>query len=121
MPKKVIPFNIKSKGSKKSKDGKILEHGTIGKLKYEIYARGVIHITSGKLIFHKDKDIFEDEINEMDFDELVTKKEHRINGSGASDHLVFTYDDKNADIKIGLKKRDFGTIEKLKKILSGRK
>lgn len=116
-PKTLIPFL--SKGSKKSNDGKIIDHGTLGKLKYEIYERGVIHITNGKLIFHKDKDIFEDEINEIDFDELLNKKEHRINGSGESDHLVFTY--KDGDVNIGIKKRDFDAIEKLKKILSGGK
>ena len=111
----VVPF--KSKGRKLiNKDGTVIDHGKIGTLKYEVYQRGVIHIFDKNRKFKKAMDVFEDEINELDFDNLKDGKSIVLKGSGDNDHLIFTR--KNGDLDITLKKRMFNTLEKLKDILS---
>lgn len=107
-----LPLN--SQGSKKTSDGDVLDHGTIGELKYEIYKRGVIHIFNDKCRFKKDINLFEDEINKIDFDNM--SDDIVISGSGENDHLIFSKTD--GELTIGLKKRDFEIIGKLKDILS---
>ena len=113
-------LNFISKGPSK-KNNNLIDSGKIGTLTYEIYdygdGVGSVHIKKGNLCFHKNKDIFEDEINDFNFDELQNKKEHRINGAGDSDHLVFKY--KDGDVDISLKKREYDTIKKLKEKLFG--
>jgi hypothetical protein len=126
MSKKVIPFiqhgqqagipSLSSMGSKKSLDGKILDHGTLGKLNYEVYERGVIHIFDKDLRFKKDIYIFEDDLKKIDFEKLSGGEQHLINGSGDNDHLVFTKE--NGDIKISLKRREFEALGLLKSILT---
>ena len=118
MPKKVLQFVSKT-STKKTKNGDIVEHGTICGLNYEVYKRGVIHITDKKLKFKKDCDIFEDEINKMDFESLADKEEIVLKGSGENDHLIFTKKDGDVDMK--LKRREFSTISKLKSLLSKNK
>ena len=123
--KKVIPFTkqdknpvvaLDSKGPKPSLDGKIVDHGSLGDLNYEVFARGVIHIYDHYLRFKKDIYIFEDELRKLDFDNLSDGKSLTIQGSGDNDHLVFTKD--NSDIKITLAKRDFNAISLLKDIIA---
>lgn len=116
MTSKVL--NFISKGPSKSKDGAILDSGKIGDLNYKVFERGSVHITKGKLCFRKDKDTFEDEIDDFNFDELQDKKEHRMNGAGDSDHLVFTL--KDDDIVISLKKREYDAIKNFKEKLFGK-
>ena len=127
MTKKVIPFIkpdpilkapvLSSAGPKKSDDGIILDHGTLGKLDYEVYERGVIHIfDKDGLRFKKDISIFEDEIKKIDFEKLSDGKQSLINGSGDNDHLVFLKE--NGDIKISLKRREFESLALLKSILT---
>jgi hypothetical protein len=130
MSKKVIPFikpvqqkfagvpALSSQGPKKSNDGKIIDHGTLGNLEYEIYERGVIHIfeSSSSPLFKKDIYVFEDEIRGIDFDLLPEGEDHIIKGSGDNDHIVFTKE--NGDIKISLKHREFEALALLKSILT---
>lgn len=138
MSKKVIPFikpgqkqqpppggnpvHLSSMGPKNSNDGKIVDHGTLGKLNYEVYERGVIHIFNDNrpgpdtLRFKKDIYIFEDEIKKIDFEKLSDGEQSIINGSGDNDHLVFTKE--NGDIKISLKRREFEALGLLKSILT---
>ena len=134
MSKKVIPFikpgqkplsppasgnpvPLSSMGPKNSNDGKIVDHGTLGKLDYEVYERGVIHIfDKDGLRFKKDIYIFEDEIKKVNFEKLCDGEQNVINGSGDNDHLVFTKE--NGDIKISLKRREFEALGLLKSILT---
>ena len=115
---KMIPFVSKGKKTTKKDDGKILDHGKIGNLDYEIYSRNVIHIFDKKLKFKKTMDSFEEEMNSHDFEKLKEGEQIIMRGSGDNDHLVF--ERKNGDLEISLKKRTFNTLEKLKDILSKR-
>jgi hypothetical protein len=127
MTKKVIPFIkpdpalkvpvLSSAGPKKSDDGNIVDHGTLGELDYEVYERGVIHIfLQDCLRFKKDINIFEEEIKKFNFEKMTDGEEMVIQGSGNNDHLVFTKE--NGDIKIALKRREFEAIGLLKSILT---
>lgn len=140
MAKKLIPFlqgktsapvqktpgtpALSSKGPKNSGDGKIVDHGVLGDLNYEIYERGVIHIFNdnrpgpGTLRFKKDLYIFEDEIKKVDFNKMIDVG-YEIKGSGDNDHLVFSKE--NGEIKISLKKREFEIMDTLKNILNNGK
>ena len=133
MSKKVIPFIkpgqsqpgavqqagipvLSSMGPKKSNDGNIVDHGTLGKLEYEVYDRGVVHIfDKANLRFKKDINYFEDEIKKLDFEKMIDGGEYTIQGSGDNDHLVFSKED--GDIKITLKRREFEALGLLKAIL----
>lgn len=131
MSKKVIPFikpgkqsvaggspvALESLGPKKSDDGKIVDHGTLGKLSYEVYDRNVIHIfDKDGLRFKKDIYIFEDVIKSYDFERMLDGSEHLIQGSGNNDHLLFTK--ANGDIQITLKHREFEALGLLKSIIT---
>ena len=112
-PKKMIPF--KSKGKKKdSTDGEIIDSGTIDKLSYEVYQRGVIHIFDTKLMFKKDCGVFEDEVDELNLD-LKEDEAVKIEGSGDNDHLIIYC--KDGDLRFKLEKRGNELINKLKSIL----
>lgn len=113
----VIPFI--SKGSKKTTDGEILDHGKISTVEYEIYKRGVIHVFDKNHRFKKDITAFETEIENIDFAKLSNGESLFIAGSGDNDDLCFTK--KDGDISISFKKKGFKTIEKLKEILNGTK
>jgi len=127
MSKKIIPFFKKSapssespialdsKGPKKSSDGKILDHGTLADLEYEIYERGTIHIFNKELRFKKDIYIFEREIKTVDFGSLQEGSPFIIKGSGDNDHFVFTKE--NGELKISLEKRKFEVIGVLQDII----
>ena len=131
MSSKIIPFlggskktdkvpapsmALDSKGPKDSKDGKIVDHGTLAQLEYEVYDRGVIHIFDKDLRFKKDIYIFEDEIKKIKFEKMGDGEIHAIQGSGDNDHLVFTK--QNGDVQITLKSRDFEAVTLLKSILN---
>ncbi|MBE3085862.1 MAG: hypothetical protein IMZ64_06560 [Bacteroidetes bacterium] len=126
MSHKTIPFikpnqspggpALDSKGPKKSSDGKIVDHGTLAELDYEIYERGVIHIFNKDLQFKKDIYIFEEEIRRIKFDQMSDGEVKEIKGSGDNDHLILTKE--NGDVKISLKKREFEVLNMLKSILN---
>lgn len=116
--KKVNPGStvvLESKGPKKSNDGKIVDHGTLGDLSYEIFERGVIHIFDKSLKFKKDIYTFEDEVKGHDFQIMQEGDCFTIFGSGDNDHITFTRE--NGDFKISLKKRDFEAIGLLQSII----
>jgi hypothetical protein len=130
MTTKVIPFGKKketiidpasgpkltSRGPQQSSEGAIVDYGTLGDFDYEIYKRGVIRIFGKKLEFKKDINLFENEIDKLDFGSMTEGSEIIIKGSGDNDHLVFKK--VNGDIDIVLKKREFSAIETLRKVLS---
>jgi hypothetical protein len=114
-----------SKGPKKSgkdDDGVVIDHGKIGSLDYEVYKRGakqgspilVLHIFNSKMRFKKDADVFEDELDKIDFDKLDER--HVIKGSGDNDDLVLML--KDGDVVFDLTKKGLTMINKVKDILS---
>ena len=108
---------LSSLGPKKSDDGKIVDHGKLGNLDYEIYNRGVIHIfDKDGLRFKKDIYIFEEEIKKISFDKMIDGDCREIKGSGDNDNLVFSK--KDADIGISLKRKEFKALELLKDVLN---
>jgi hypothetical protein len=114
MTSKTIPFI--SRGPKAdSKDGKILDHGDLGDLKYEVYARNVIHIFNDELMFHKDIAIFENEIEKIDFSKMAEGESITIKGAGDTDNLIFKC--VGDEIKIELTMKGFDVLNKLKSIL----
>lgn len=115
---KTIPFI--SKGSKKdSQDGKVLDHGDLGDLQYEVFERNVIHIFDDDLMFHKDITAFEAEISKIDFAKMAIGESHLIKGAGDTDNLIFCCTDEG--IKIELVRKGFDMLEKLKSILKKNK
>ena len=113
MPK-TIPFM--SKGPKTdAKDGKILDHGDFGDLKYEVFSRNVIHIFDSKLMFHKDIAAFEAEVEKIEFSKMGDGETVIIKGAGDTDNLVFKCVD--GAMKIALTRRGFDMIDKLKSVL----
>lgn len=118
MSQKVIEMkDWKSRGAKKNAAKEdIVDHGIIGKLSYEIYKRGVIHIFDKKLTFKKNIEPFEDEIEQLDFDSLTEGQNLVMKGSGDNDNLVFTL--KDGELEVSLSKRGFAVIDKLKDVLS---
>jgi hypothetical protein len=130
MSKKLIPFlsskqkgptpagapGLSSMGPKKSDDGKIVDHGNLGNLNYEIYERGVIHIYDSNLRFKKDIYMFEDELKRLNLEKMSDGGEVMIKGSGDNDHLVFSKE--SGEIKISLKKSEFEVMDTLKNILN---
>lgn len=114
--RRLIEFKSKSKGIKKdSEDGEILDHGTIGELKYEIYKRGTIHIFNSSFLFKKDCRMFEDRIDEINFDKMTEYETYTIQGSGDNDDLQFYKEE--GEIKIKLIKKAIPIVEKLRDIL----
>ena len=107
-------------GGKKAPGGrkeKIIEEKNIGNLKLIIMEHGVIHVFDDKkdLLFKKNADSFEDEIEKIDFTKMAVGDKVQLDGSGDNDHLVFERTEE--DVKIYLKKRGFESIEKLKELL----
>lgn len=105
-----------SKGEKKGKDS-ALDHGKIGTLNYELHARGSVHIFDEKkgLRFKKDPALFEDALDELKLDSLKDGDEASIKGSGDNPDLIFMK--KDGDIKLSLRKKEYGTISKLRNLL----
>ena len=117
MKGELIPF--KSKGPKTKNKENIVDHGQIGELNYEVYARGVLHIFDKKLKFKKDCAMFDVELDKLDFEKLKESQEYLITGSGDNDDLAFKKE--NGDIKLILKAKEFEIITKLKNIIGIRK
>ena len=106
----IIPL-IKRSVSGKITEGAVVEQGTIGNLKIEVYERGVIHITDPKkssLVFKKDPDIFVTDLEKHHLEDLPVGQSVKIEGSGDNDHLVLTMTDKG--IVVSLEKRGFGVL-----------
>lgn len=124
MSKKILPFHSKNnKGNGRKRDntpanGPVLDEGTLGKLKYRVFKRGVIHIfnTAETLLFKKDCETFENEVNKMELNKLKDDDTVNMEGSGDNDSLIFSC--KKGDIEITLVKRQYGMLSKLKKILA---
>lgn len=114
--KKTLSFVSKGQtGSTKDPDGLVADHGKIGNLNYKVYTRGVIHITDGKLTFKKDPDLFEEELENIDFDAMLDGDEHVIEGSGDNDNLAMSI--KDGDLVLSLRKKEFGIVQKLRKLI----
>ena len=114
--KNTLEFIQKKVTKKKAKEG-IVEEGTLGKLKFQIFKRGVIHIFNEKetLLFKKDCELFEDEIDKLKLNSLREDESTQIPGSGDNDTLTFTCN--KGDIEITLEKPEYGLVKKLKKLL----
>jgi hypothetical protein len=124
MPSKILEFKSKKSSGRKSSpaNGPILDEGTLGKLKYRVFKRGVIHIfnSTETLLFKKDCDVFESEIDKLKLNDLKDGENKKIEGSGDNDTLIFSCS--KGDIEIELNRRSYGMLSKLKKILnSGKK
>jgi hypothetical protein len=114
--KKTLTFVSKGQtGSTDDPDGLVADHGKIGNLNYKVYSRGVIHITDGKLTFKKDPDIFEEKLEEINFEDMSDGDEKIINGSGDNDNLVMAL--KEGELEISLRKKEFGIIRKLRGLI----
>ena len=106
-----------SKGEKKGKESAI-DHGKIGSLDYELYQRGVIHIydkKDSKFRFKKIPTLFEGAIDGLHLEKLKDGEETFIEGSGDNPNLIFKK--KDGDIELLLRKKEYGTISKLRNIL----
>lgn len=112
MKHKMLKFQSKGPTKDRDDDTSIVDHGKLGNLSYNVYARGTIHITGGKREFHKDVNEFEDAIKKLDIDNMSNGDTRIINGSGDTDHLVFRMTE--GDLNISLSKRGFDMLEKLK-------
>lgn len=121
LPKKILEFKSTKKSGTKIKKEQIIDEGTLSKLYYKVYKRGVIHIfnKSETMLFKKDCNLFEDELNKLDLNNLREGEDKKIEGSGDNDDLVFTC--KNNDIEISLEIREYSMLSKLKNILKGKK
>jgi hypothetical protein len=115
---KTIPFV--QKGPKAdSKDGKIVDHGTLDNLEYEVFERNVIHVFNDKMMFHKDITAFETEITKIDFTGMKEGDTAVVKGSGDTDNIIFRCQDD--EIKIELTRKGFDALETLKSILKRNK
>ena len=91
---KLIP--IKSKKDKKKKKsehpGSVVEEGNFGKLKFKMFKRGNIHIfnPSETLLFKKDCESFEAEVDKLDLNNIKEDESKRIEGCGENDTLIFS-------------------------------
>ncbi len=116
-PQKTIPFVSKGKGKSTPQDGTIADHGKIGNLDYEVFTRGVLHIKDGKgLCFKKDPEIFEEELEKIDFSQVSEGQEMVIVGSGDNDDLIMTV--KDDEIVLSLRRKEFSIIRKLRDLIS---
>lgn len=125
MARKIIP--IKTKKRKPVPQGSIIEEGSLSNLKYRVFKRGNIHIfnsariSSGgysaeTLLFKKDCEIFEKEVDNLRLNELKDGESKRIEGCGDNDTIIFSC--KKGDIEITLEKRAYSMLSKLKRILT---
>lgn len=113
---KVLEFIPSKKGKKSKGPSDFIERGKIDSLDYTVFNRGTIHIKdNNNLIFKKSCDVFEDEINKLQLNNMKEGEIKEIPGSGDNDSLVFHCE--NGDIKISLKKREYSMVTKLKEIL----
>lgn len=101
------------KGSKATAE--IFEEGKLGSLDYQVFKRGVIHISNKGLLFKKDIEVFEGEVTGLELNKLKDGEEKRIPGSGDNDDLVFTC--KNGDIVPTLEAKQYSVMSKIKGII----
>jgi len=115
--KKILKFVPKKESKKVNPDGIVIEEGKLGELSYTVYKRGVIHLAekSGKLLFKKDCELFEAEVDKMNLNDLKDGDVEKMEGSGDNDNLVFTC--VKGDIVMSLESREYGLLTKLKGIL----
>jgi len=114
--KKTNLIQFISLGENEKEDKSIIDHGKIDDLNYEVYTRGSVHIIDKKgLIFKKDPLLFEEAIDQLDLDSLKDGKEAIIEAAGDNPDLIFKKID--GDIKLSLRKKEYGTINKLKNVL----
>jgi len=115
--KPIIPM-ISKKLTGKEKD-EILEKGRIGDLNIAVMKRGVIHIWNKtkypNILFKKDPELFQEELDKIDFAELAVGESVKIEGSGDNDHLIFKLVDGN--LVPSLEKRKFGVISKIESFI----
>jgi predicted nucleic acid-binding Zn ribbon protein len=122
---------FKSNGPKTTDDGKCVDSGDIGNLKYELYQRGnaftVLHVFNDiskghnpppAYRFKKDISVLQVELEKIDFHAMQEDTEIEIKGSGDNDDLILKKT--NGSITLVLKRRGFDVIEKLKDILKGK-
>ena len=119
MAKKILKFQ--SKSGRKQKDlskGQIVDEGSLGKLKYRVFKRGNVHIANmaETLLFKKDCDVFDSEVDQLNLNSLRDGESTKIEGSGENDTLVFVCI--KGDIEISLEKRAYNMLTKLKNILT---
>lgn len=116
---RIIPF-LPQKTSRVDKESGIDEKGKIGDLDIVVYDRGIIHIFNEKkypgLKFKKDPELFEEEIEDIDFNKLNEDDSLTIEGCGDNDHLVLTI--KDGEVIPSLKKREHGVIKKIKEFIN---
>lgn len=120
--KKILKFRSKSGGKRKdSPKGQIIDEGSLGKLKYRVFKRGNVHIfnKAETLLFKKDCDVFDSEVDELNLNSLKDGENTKIEGSGENDTLVFACIE--GDIEISLEKRAYNMLTKLKNILTKRR
>ena len=112
---KIIP--LLNRRLKKKKLEEIVEEGKVGGLVVRVFARGVLHITNSdeSRMFKKDPKCFEEELSDIDFQKMNVGDSVVIEGSGDNDDLVFTRVVDN--IKLALRRREFGVIKKFREIL----
>jgi len=112
---KILEFVSSKKRS--SKNSNIIESGDLGELTYSVYKHGNLHITDEKnnLIFKKNCDLFENEIDKLNLNRMKEGEVKEIKGCGDNDTLVFEC--VNGDIKISLKSPEYSTFKKLKNML----
>lgn len=116
-----IPFKSATKAARivraHEADGPIVDTGSIGDLKYDVYQRGSIHIFNQEktLFFKKGCDSFEDALKELDLNNMAENQVKVIKGSGDNDNLVFTC--KDGDITLSLEKRSYPMVDHLRSLL----
>ncbi len=115
--KKILQFIPKEGSKRTAADGAVLEEGKFGKLNYKVFKRGVIHIFNNTktLLFKKDCELFETEIDKMNLNNLKDEDVEKMVGSGDNDNLVFTC--VKGDLIMSLEKREYSMLTKLKSIL----
>ena len=114
MRKNILSFKGKGKTSETPKVD-ILDKSKFGKLDYTLYRKGSIHITDGKLTFKKDPDIFEDQVEELDLNNMTNGERKVIEGSGDNPNLVFTCNGDNISMK--LETKGYPLVDKLMGVL----
>ena len=115
--KKILEFVPKNKTRKTPAKKDVEEEGKLGKLNYTVFKRGVIHLTNSSktLLFKKDCELFETEIDKMNLNDLKDEDVRKMSGSGDNDNLLFTC--VKGDLVMSLEKREYGLLKKLKGIL----
>lgn len=124
---KIIPLLNKNKKTNPKRpsqeppvDGEILEEGDLGGLKYRSYKRGVVHFyNSDGLVFKKDADLFENEMEKINPDSIAEGESKEIQGSGDNCDLIFKLE--GGDIRLSLRSKQTPTMKKLRNLLGSLK